>query len=307
MITKGAKNTDLYKRDMYFYKRARDAFKDIIVNLKLKKNECIALPAYIGWSPIEGSGVFDPVIETGANYVFYKVDKNLNIDMDDYKRIIDENEIKLSVIIHYFGFIDDKYKEFIEISKEKSIFILEDEAHSMYSDLIGGISGRMGDACIFSLHKMLPVDDGGILVLNNNTNNIIIDNNGNKSIDFYKFDLKEIARKRIENFDYMNNKIEELGQDVKKLRNTLKEGEIPQTYPVLIENISRFELYKLLNKKGFGVVSLYHTMIENLREFEDTKYLSQRILNLPIHQDVNTDDIDQLIKVIKECIEQLKN
>lgn len=304
MITKVAKNTGLYKRDMYFYKRARDAFKDIIVNLKLEKNQCIALPAYIGWSPIEGSGVFDPVRETGVKYIFYKVDKNLNIDIDDYKRIIDENEVKLSIIIHYFGFVDSNYKEFIEISKEKSIFILEDEAHAMYSDLIGGISGRMGDACIFSLHKMLPLNEGGAVVLNNKNISIC---DGNQNGNIYNFDLSQIAVKRIENFNYINSKIEELNQDVKKLRHFIKEGEVPQTYPVLIENVSRNELYKLLNELGFGVVSLYHTMIEELKEFEDTNYLSEKILNLPIHQDVDIEDIDKLIEAMKNCINKLKN
>lgn len=304
MISKVAINKESYKREIYFYERARDAFKEIILNLKLDKNQCIALPAYIGWSPIEGSGVFDPVIETGVKYVFYKVDKNLNIDIENYKKVIEENEVKISVIIHYFGFIDDKYKEFIDLSKTKSIFILEDEAHAMYTDLIGGISGRMGDACIFSLHKMLPLDNGGALIINNKSMNI---SSGIKEGNLYDFDLRKIADKRIENFNYINSKIDELNEDVSKIRPSLKDGEIPQTYPILIESVSRYDLYKMLNELGFGVVSLYHTMIEQLKEFENTNYLAERILNLPIHQDVNKSDIDELIEAMRISIDNLKN
>lgn len=58
-----------------------------------------------------------------------------------------------------------------------------------------------------------------------------------------------------------------------------------------------------MNKNGYGVVSLYHTLIPELRndkEFIISQELSSHILNLPVHQDVNSDEYVNMLEMLLE-------
>jgi len=67
--------------------------------------------------------------------------------------------------------------------------------------------------------------------------------------------------------------------------------------------IIRDNLYFELNNKGFGVVSLYHTLIKELPEYHHNEiYLSNHILNLPLHQDTNEDEIGLLVTELKRIL-----
>lgn len=67
---------------------------------------------------------------------------------------------------------------------------------------------------------------------------------------------------------------------------------------------NRDRIYEIMNGQGYGVVSLYHTLIEELRnsEHEDALWLSKRILNLPIHQDCDVTEYQGMMEVlVKAC------
>ena len=71
-----------------------------------------------------------------------------------------------------------------------------------------------------------------------------------------------------------------------------------------IERITKEQKEEIMNQKGYGVVSLYHTLIEPLRnkEFGEAWDLSKCILNLPIHQDVDTNEYPNLVhELIMAC------
>ena len=63
---------------------------------------------------------------------------------------------------------------------------------------------------------------------------------------------------------------------------------------------------KYMNENGFGVVSLYHTLIEPLHkpEFCETLWLSKHILNLPVHQDV---ECSKYVDMMNLMMRYLKN
>jgi hypothetical protein len=62
-----------------------------------------------------------------------------------------------------------------------------------------------------------------------------------------------------------------------------------------------------MNNLGWGIISLYHTMIEQLQNeyFEEECYISKHISNLPVHQDVNQHLIEEMVsdfvEIIREC------
>lgn len=305
-IEKLARQSPKFCRSCLTFTNARSAFLTFLKAVSPKEDEKILLPAYIGWSEREGSGVFDPITELGLSYAFYKIDSRLHIDLDNLEQLFKTHQVKVLVLIHYFGYVDPNYTQAIDLASKYGAVVLEDEAHAMLTDLVGGKSGRLGDACIFSLHKMLPLTQGGMLVVNSGRE-FLLDKLECFALNLpspWEYDLYEISRRRCRNAELLRQLLEPLQEEVEPLWDQLQPGEVPQTYPVLVHNVSRDQLYLAMNKAGFGVVSLYHTMIEqiSLAEFPVSHCLARHILNLPIHQDVESDALSAMVDQLAECI-----
>ncbi|UQY34406.1 DegT/DnrJ/EryC1/StrS family aminotransferase [Pseudomonas fulva] len=279
------------------YPRARDAFEAYLRALELRETEVVLMPNYIGYSPREGSGVFDPIVNSGVNCEFYELDKSLTICLDSIKRCIENFDVKLIVVIHYFGYVDPGYERVVELAKANGIKILEDQAHSLFTDIHGGVSGRLSDASIYSLHKMLPVSSGGALSLQ-------------KAGDGYapslvsklcfEHDIASLVKARIKNHGYLTRRLAGHDSVLKALRPVLEPGVVPQTFPVLIISCDRNALYQKMNDSGFGVVSLYHTMISEIQTNPDfqTNYVAERILNLPLHQGADEESLGLMCETL---------
>ena len=303
-ITKTAKNINNYKKNIIFYKNARNGFSEILKHLKKRFNNfTLLLPGYIGYSPNEGSGIYDPIIENNINHIFYNIDKNINIDIEDYKEKIDSSKGKLVIlIVHYFGYIDPNIKEIIKIAKTRDAIIIEDCAHALYTDYIDGNCGNHSDVSIYSLHKMLPYKDGGMVRINNEST-IKLENN-NYYYNLLEYDLREISKKRKENATLIEKELENV-KGIRFIRKmNLYKNQTPQTYPIIILKKNKNEIYHKLNEKGYGVVSLYHTMIKNLQneKYNISNETASKILNLPVHQDVEKEQIYQMCKYLKQLI-----
>jgi dTDP-4-amino-4,6-dideoxygalactose transaminase len=295
-----------FRRPYLKFKNARSAFKAFLETIRLGPDEKVLLPAYVGWSAREGSGVFDPVAELGLSYDFYRVNDQLHIDLKHLRQQFRTHRIKVLVIIHYFGYVDPGYAEAVSIARKHGAWVLEDEAHAMFTDLVGGVSGRLGDACIFSLHKLLPVKIGGMLLVNQGRE-CILDQIKCPEVSLplpWEFDLTEISRRRRENAELLSDLLRPLAGEVDPLWGHPRPGEVPQTYPVLVRNVSRDQLYFALNEAGFGAVSLYHTLINPIKpeDFPVSHQLARQIFNLPVHQDVEPDMLKSMVKQLSECI-----
>ena len=77
-------------------------------------------------------------------------------------------------------------------------------------------------------------------------------------------------------------------------------GTVPQTFPIRIIKGDRNKIYELMNQHGYGVVSLYHTLIEPLQrsEYQASIDLSRCIMNLPVHQDVDADKYAEMVELL---------
>jgi len=65
--------------------------------MKIGKNDKVLLPAYHCITMVE------PVIQTNATPVFYKINSDTSIDLDDIQARLD-GSTKLLLVVHYFGF-----------------------------------------------------------------------------------------------------------------------------------------------------------------------------------------------------------
>ena len=75
----------------------------------------------------------------------------------------------------------------------------------------------------------------------------------------------------------------------------------PQSVPIMIKNYDKSNLYFRMNELGYGVVSLYHTMIEPVRKnFPQAIEIGNCMLNLPVHQDIGIDEIGKMCEALEQ-------
>lgn len=305
-IAKRASDPDKYRRTSFSFENARSALKAFLASVSVQPEDLVLLPAYVGWSPREGSGVLDPIRSLGLRYAFYRLDQRLRIDVGHLRQLMDELPVTVLLVIHYFGYRDPGYPEAVALARQHDAVVMEDEAHSMLTDLIGGTTGRLGDAAIYSLHKILPVPDGGMLVLNAGGNRLEPQIAAARSaFDLWQFDLAEIAERRRRNAFRLTELLGPLAGTIDPLWGDPADDEVPQTYPVIVRTGSRDRLYDEMNQAGVGVVSLYHTLVKGIpAEFEASHQLSRRMLNLPVHQEVDPEALPGVVQTLASLTER---
>ena len=307
IIEKTPKSVTNYRRECAYFDSARDGLSYLLA--RYAKQKCVVLlPSFIGVSVHEGSGIFDPVKNNNVPYLFYGMDGRLNIDIKSYERVLSfasgHYTLVIVLIVHYFGFVDPRYNYVCQTAKSANAIIIEDEAHALFTDYVDNSCGRQGDYSIFSLHKMLPMHKGGMV--RDNINSSLLDEISNRKngeselIKSFQYDFKAISQSRKRNASILYHRLEYV-----QGLSFLHENDVmitPQTIPIVISSSIRNGFYSTLNKAGYGVVSLYHTLIGDIGELEfgASIALSHTITNLPVHQDINLGSIESMCQFIKD-------
>lgn len=309
MIDKTASDITTERFSTLYYRQARQGMHDVIEKMhSAGMIEHVYIPGYVGWSPKEGSGIFDSISTVkGIDICYYKMTYDLWIDENDLFQKVNADK-SLVLIVNYFGFRDNKAFSIIEKLKERNVYIMEDNAHGFFT--WHEHKELDSDIVIFSLHKMFPFEDGGSLIIRNPsliklplTGKAFPEINKNP----YDYRVHEIAEKRKGNYAALQKALlfAENNGFVESIRSLgYLHDNVPQTYPIRIKIGDRNRIYSLMNDAGFGVVSLYHTMIDGLRNEDNMEavQLSKCILNLPVHQDVNMDEYAQMTEcLINAC------
>ena len=308
MIEKTAKNRKKNYTPLYFLESARRGEQMILEYFEKKGNYVFLLPAYIGFSANEGSGIFDPVAATGIQHRFYHINRKLGININDLSFNLEQIQgTPIVLLVHYFGYPDKQIEDIVNLCQKHNAIIIEDCAHALYTDYIDHKCGFYGDFTLYSIHKMLPYEDGGFLKINNVKYDFYNTNNCKKQMNTYfnifNYDFYAISKSRKRNAQLWENLI--LKSNCSKIE-VLKKGITnitPQTYPVLIHDYDRNKLYFSLNDAGFGAVSLYHSMIKPIeKQYEDSVWLSHHIMNLPVHQDTDEKCIRQMFEKMMQIL-----
>lgn len=308
-ISKTATNETNFLQSEFFYPSAREAMFDLFRSmLRNELIDTIFLPGYIGFSPKEGSGIFDPIAKLSQlQVIYYKMTSDLNINQQDLKQKIQLNRSKkiAVLIVNYFGQRDLHYTEIVNEIKEISGWIIEDNAHGFFT--FYNSPNHVADATFFSLHKLFPTPAGGsLLLLNTKLQSLAYSGqvfSTGKNFNPWLYDVVGIADRRKQNYLILQKVIESRknNESFKPLKQ-LHHLDIPQTFPIKILKGNRDLIYHKMNESGYGVVSLYHTLIKPLQtpEFNDSLEISKSILNLPVHQDVLREEYPNMI----ECLSQ---
>lgn len=307
MITKHAEALRHCRGRIGYYHRARDGMYDLLRALReAGRLEYILLPSYIGYSPKEGSGVYDPVAQVdGLKYLFYHVDQMLHIDMESVRMALEsvKGQPFLLLRMDYYGFTDQRAEELYRLVHEYGGYVLEDNAHSVpkFQDLFGFWS----DAAFYATHKFLPLPAGGVLMVRDRElMGLELRGAGSPQADsnLWEYDFHRIAELRRKNFQRLEKCCKAYLHHFQPMRSLENDDfTIPYSFPVILKHDDRFELYNFLNSSGYGVTCLYYQIIEQIPTdvYPESKYLSDHILNFSVHQDVNSDEYPQMLEAVE--------
>ncbi|MCY1704064.1 DegT/DnrJ/EryC1/StrS family aminotransferase [Deinococcus sp. SL84] len=313
-ITKTATDPATQRLPTLFYRSAREGMQDFLNQPSVLPDPAagVLLPAFIGWSPREGSGVFDPVRNLAVRAGFYDLNPDLTVDLAKLEAELQKG-YRVLVLIHYYGRTESKLREVRELADRYGALLVEDLAHGFYSALLGGVAGSLGDINLYSLHKMFPTPDaqGGMIAYRNQS---LLDGQQETAPELARFilnyDWAAISAARRRNAGQILDALRELpecGQDFELLWPEIAAGDVPQTLPIRILRGNRDHIYHAMNEDGYGMVSLYHTLIEPVRgDFAEMVALSKSVINFPVHQDLDPVHIPDMLASFQKALHASK-
>ena len=312
--------------DIAYLSNGRTAIKFILSHIMKKKqiNKCW-LPSYLCETIIQ------PFKELNLDYEFYNVKENLQLDIDYLSKRIKKNDLILT--LYYFGFPPNGeiINYFIKLKDDN--IILEDLTHSFLSRNI--YLNKLGNYSIISLRKWFGIPDGGIAISNEDLfdKDIIINKPFDEFINlrlkysilknFYikkiidknksfrklhimsnlsqaildTIDFNTIIYKRRKNYNYLLSCIHNLDK-IKILYPILSDDVCPLGFPVIVEK--RDSLRKLLTNSNI-YCPIHWPLTEDIpKNFSYSYYLSKNILTIPCDQRYSIDDMEIIVRKIKE-------
>ena len=125
-------------------------------SLGLPAHSTILVPSY-------HQGVeIDALLAAGYRLRYYRLDRQLSIDLTDAEQRLDET-VSALYVIHYFGFAQP-LEPIRRFCQAHGLRLIEDCALSLFSRENDTWLGSVGDLALFSVYKTLPLPHGGFLV-----------------------------------------------------------------------------------------------------------------------------------------------
>lgn len=126
--------------------------------MELGSEDVILVPDYLCVS------VLNALETSSARFRFYRIRKDLTIDVDDLKSKMDK-KVKIIYIIHYFGIPQpvEVRETVLELKKQYGASVIEDLTQTLYTCCPGRIG--YGDFLVASTRKWTPVTDGGVMAV----------------------------------------------------------------------------------------------------------------------------------------------
>lgn len=309
MIPKNATDPENGLRQARFFPSARRAWCACLRGLNPRR---ILLPAYIGYTDREGSGVFDPIAELELPFSFYPVGRELLADPAVIAACLSrEPDIDLVLLIHYFGWPGGNVSAIRSACDSAGAVLIEDCAHAFHWGQAEASLGITGDFAFFSIHKYLASKSGGLLhaVAQEYPAKMesVCEPIDPKVLELLaRADLHAIALKRREN---LVRALEGLSiiEGVRPLRADIPLA--PHSLPIWVDGEKmREKLYFYLIERGIPTTALYYRLHQSLgiKEFPESYEVSDHILNLPIHQDMTSDQIHRMLFEIRFGLKQLR-
>ena len=310
-IEKENKRLHQYQRARKFTGSARDAMTHILQSSKASDSRGIILPSYIGFSKIEGSGVFDPVRTSAIDYDFYTVDRQLRPDLTALEAQLRSGHFQLVFLIHYFGVPQVDVEAFVALCRRYNVKVIEDCAHTLLGGMEGRRLGTFGDFAIFSVHKSTATIDGGFFydhhgALDGFALSEHLRISAETLTEFINTDIKAASRQRLRNYQAVQSWVRLIPQ-LRLMFDTIPDGAVPLNCPVIVDGGKREQLYFRLIESEIIPTALYYTLIPEITEqrFPEAHFVSANILNLPTHADIGDSDLPRYERALCEAVNEV--
>jgi dTDP-4-amino-4,6-dideoxygalactose transaminase len=302
-ISKEANGSNNNFYSTQFTSSCRDAINQIL--LKHKGPRKILLPAYVGLSFEEGSGILDPIKGAAAEFSFYVVDDQLDPDLNSLETQLETFRPTHVLIVNYFGFLIKHRKSIYELLAGFSACTIEDFAHLVEPLRSRSKVPKYADYEVFSLHKTIGSNLGGGAILSENFEESFAETIATSTLSsFAKSDLGFIASVRSRNYEHLMNLLRiEANPNFTCFFKDMRIPISPLNFPVRFsDGKKRHRFYTELVSRQIFPTALYHRLVPEITQekYPTSILVSQTILNLPVHQDIAIADLDQMIEVMKD-------
>lgn len=236
--------------------------------------------------------------------------------------------------VHVYGNVCN-IKEIEEIAKKYNLKVIYDAAHAFGVTVNGVGIGNFGDASMFSFHatKVFNTIEGGAVTYKNAELKKIMNDiknfgiTGPEAVEYVGGNAKmnefqaamgicnlrhvdsEINKRKLIVEKYNENLFDMKGIKLLKPQNGVKSNY--SYFPVLFEKISRDEVYEVLKENNIFARKYFYPLTNNFECYKDrfhtketpiAKYISERILTLPLYADLSIDDVDRICIILKRLI-----
>ena len=273
----------------------------------------VLLPAYIGYTDREGSGVFDPVRTSELGHRFYAVDEQLSVSTDHLHTVLERGGVGVLLVVHWFGLPHVNLQKVRVLCDAYGVLLVEDCAHVL-GPAAGNVSGlgHTGDAAFYSFHKIYGGDSGGVLVWNrpmHGADGIPAEPGCPAGVldHVFRTDTRAVVQHRRMLYRKF---VAGLG-GIEGIRVMYPEiGEyVPQSCAVQVAGGLREKLYFGLMDQGMPLTALYYRLIQEIDEsaYPEGFAVSRSILNFPVHQGVPVEMVSCVVDMTREILKQLRS
>lgn len=283
----------------------------LLRNYRWPTGSSLLLPAYIGYSEREGSGVFDPVLRTHTPYTFYPLDEYLRIDLGVLEERLLAGKHPMLLVVHYFGLAHGDMDEIKKLCRKYGTALVEDCAHVLGPFEAGHPLGSFGDAAFYSLHKMFAVPDGGVLRMNSDRLCRAEPQDSERCVastleQVASTDVSQVVSARRANYAFLARRLASV-EGVEVLYPEIGTA-VPHDFPIRVFGGLRERLYFELNDQDVPAIALYYRMIDAISpaEFPISYKIAGDILNLPVHQDVGEAGLAVAVDKVSEILNRLR-
>ncbi|MCX3067006.1 DegT/DnrJ/EryC1/StrS family aminotransferase [Cetobacterium somerae] len=287
-------------------------------------------------TPFTFASTTHAIVNSGLKPVFCDIEmKTYNLDVEKIEGLITEKTVAI-MPVHVFGNPCD-VKKIEEIAQKYNLKVFYDAAHAFGVEINEKGIGTFGDLSMFSLHatKVFNSIEGGVLTYNNPTlqKKLRLFKNfgitGPETVEAVGLNSKMNefqAAMGIVNLRYIDEQIEKRKIITQRYRENLKRIEgitfiddlenVKHNYsyfPIVIEEKifgkTRDELFKELKEYNIFTRKYFYPLItdfdcykEEYKNIEllNAKYISARVLTLPIYGELDLEIVEYICEVIKK-------
>lgn len=309
-----------------------DALQVGMMALNFKPGDEIILPVHTYVATAEVIALL------GLTPVFVDVEeKSFNIDVDQIKNKITKRTVAI-VPVHLYGQCANM-EAIMKIAGEHNLHVIEDAAQSLSADYIfsdgskkkGGTIGTIGTTSFFPSKNLGCFGDGGAIFTNDATlaeTLKMISNHGQKvkyhhdsigvnsrldtlqaAILIVKLKyLNEYTQKRNEVASYYDKALASIGQIVLPHRVSYSTHAFHQ-YTIRVQDVDRDEFKLYLDKCGVPSMIYYPVPLHLQKAYQQpgvergafpvTEKLSKTVLSLPIHTEMDEEQLSYICTIIR--------